>query len=534
MKVDTLLKNGNVYTQDDQNPRASAMAVWRDRLVAVGGEEVEGLAGPGTRVIDLGGGTVVPGFCDAHIHWSWTAENMKAVNLYDVPAKEEAVRMIAEAAKTVRPGEWIYGSGWAQGLWGDQFPTAADLDAVAGENPVYLSARSGHAIWVNSLALKLAGITDDTPDPPKGEIQRDKKGRATGILLEEADALVSKHCPPRIPAVVADTVRDAQPEAWKTGLTSMHDYDRPDAFAAYQILHQRGELGIRILKNINDPYIHHAYDLGLRSYLGDDWLRVGGLKMFADGALGAVTARMIEPYEGKPGYHGLYVTEKEELERLALEGTERGFYSTIHAIGDQAVRDVLRLYKKVRAHEARLGIRREERRHRIEHFQLVHPDDASMLGDLGITASIQPIHATNDYEMADRHWGGRARWGYNPHFGLDRGLPVVFGSDAPVEPFDPLVGIHAAVTRRRKDGSPGPEGWYPECRVSVEQAVKCYTKYPAWSAGMENDLGMLKAGCLADLVVLDQDIYTIDPNTLLDVSIRGTMAGGEWRWGEWA
>lgn len=530
----TILHNARIYTMDAQNSGASAIAIENERIVAVGGQEVLSLKTPSTRMHDMQGAVLLPGFCDAHIHWSWTALNMKAVNLFDIPSKQHAVEMIAEATRAAKPGEWIYGFGWAQGMWeGGHFPTAADLDAVTPENPVYLPARSGHATWVNSLALKIAGITDATPNPEQGEIQRDKNGRATGILFEDANVLVGKHVPKKTQQEIADAVREAQPEAWKTGLTQMHDYDGPDAFAAYQILKERGELGIRIMKNVNDEYIHHAHNLGLRSYFGDEWLRIGGLKIFADGALGSVTALMIDPYEGEAEYRGLRVTSKERMRELVLEGTRLGFFATIHAIGDLAVRDVLDVFEEARKLERELGIPRLERRHRIEHFQLVHPDDVHRLGDLDITASIQSIHATADIDMADRHWGKRARLGYNPRVGLDRGTCVVLGSDAPVEPFNPIRGIHAAVTRRRPDGSPGPDGWWPEARTTVEEALRCYTSNCAWSARLEDKLGMLKPGYLADIVALDKDPYQVEPHDLLSLGVQGTMVGGNWVWGHW-
>lgn len=533
--ITAILKNANVYTLDPSLPRASNIAILNDRIVAAGGDEVLDLKEARTRVFDMEGAMVLPAFCDAHIHWSWTALNMRAVDLFDVPDKEEALRLVGEAVRKAEPGEWIYGFGWAQGIWPDgRFPTAADLDRVAPENPVYLPARSGHATWVNSLALRLAGVGPSTPDPEGGEIQRDARGNPTGILLEDASRLVERLVPKNSPEDIATAVEEAQPAAWRSGLGSLHDYDGPDAFAAFQILRDRKKLGLRIMKNINDQYIQHAHGLGLRSGFGDKWLRIGGLKIFADGALGSVTACMIDPYEGEKDYRGLVVTPKEKIEELVLNGTRQGFFSTIHAIGDQAVRDVLDVIERARVVEGKLGIPRTARRHRIEHFQVVHPDDLNRAAELDVTVSIQPIHATADYPMVDKHWGERGRWSYNPRPHIDQGAHVVFGSDAPVEPFDPLKGIHAAVTRRRPDGSPGGEGWWPEARTTVDEAIRCYTTEPAWSSGMDDELGRILPGYLADFAVLDRDLYKVDPDELLGVNVLGTMVGGEWRHGPWA
>src|SRR5581483_1355934 len=245
--------------------------------------------------------------------------------------------------------------------------------------------------------------------------------------------------------------------------------------------------------------------------------------------LGARTALMIDPYEGEPDNRGIMVTDKEEIYEKVSAASRAGFPSTIHAIGDRAVHDVLDVYETVRREEAAQGIRPVERRHRIEHVQLIHPSDSQRLAELGVIASMQPIHATSDYLMAERYWGARSRWSYNARLQLDSGAKIAFGSDSPVEPFEPLKGIHAAVTRRRADGSPGPEGWYPELRLTVDAAIRGYTQGPAYAAGMENRLGQIAPGFLADLVALDRDLYGVPPDELLATQVVGTMVGGVWR-----
>jgi len=359
---------------------------------------------------------------------------------------------------------------------------------------------------------------------------RDASGQPSGILLEDpAMTLVARHIPTPTPEQVASWMSEAQRQAWAAGLTGLHDYDNPGCLIALQMLRERGDLGLRVVKQINDPWIEHAHELGLRSGFGDEWLRIGGLKIFADGALGPRTAAMIAPYEGEPDNVGIVVTDKETMFDLVSRASAAGLPSTIHAIGDRAVHDVLDVYEAVRAQEAARGVPRTARRHRIEHVQIIHPDDARRLGALGIIASMQPIHATSDYAMADRYWGARARWSYNWRLQREAGAVLAFGSDAPVEPFAPLLGIFAAVTRRRPDGSPGPDGWYPEGRLDVDTTLRAFTQGPAYAAGMEHDLGTLAPGYLADLVVLDRDLYTIAPDEILATRVLGTMVGGEWK-----
>ncbi len=531
-QIDRLLINGNIYTLSPAAPHATAVAISRDRIVVVGDDSLRDLAGPHTAVDDLGGKTALPGLTDAHIHWQWTSSALRDINLMDTPSKEDALRRVAERARTSRPGEWLVGRGWAQASWpGGAFPTAADLDAVAPDNPVYLTARSGHAAWVNSAALREAGIGSGTPDPAGAVIQRDAAGRATGILLEgPAMDLVADLIPRLTADQLADLMEQSQTLAWKSGLTGIHDFDDPDAFEAMELLHEQGRLGLRIVKNINRPFIEHAIRLRLRWGFGDDWLRLGGMKLFADGALGPRTALMIEPYEGEPDNRGVAVLDKEEIYELVSAASRAGFPSTIHAIGDKAVHDVLDVYQAVRQEEAGRGVHPTERRHRIEHVQLIHPDDAHRLADLDIIASMQPIHAMSDYPMADRYWGARAQWGYNARGQIDVGARVAFGSDSPVEPFQPLKGIHAAVTRRRADGSPGLDGWFPDARLTIDEAIRGYTQGPAYAAGMEDRLGMIAPGYLADLVLFDQDLYAVPPDDLLGVQVLGTMVGGAWRY----
>jgi predicted amidohydrolase YtcJ len=534
--ADLLLVNGRIVTLDERRGRVTTLAIQSGRIVAAGADgELDSLRGPQTRVTDLQGATVLPGLVDAHMHWQRFSESLAAVDLFQIPSKEAAVQRVAERAAEVPPGRWITGFGWAQDVWPDpRFPTAHDLDRATPEHPVFLRARSGHAAWVNSRALRLAGVTADTAVPDGSDILRDDHGEPTGILLEwNAMALVERVIPPPTVDETADAMLRAQRVAHGMGMTGLHDFDDQPCFAALQRLRERGELGLRVLKNVNLKYLDSLLHLGVRWGLGDSWLRVGGLKLFADGALGAHTAAMIEPYEGEPDNRGIVVVPKETMAEAVIRATEAGLPSTIHAIGDRAVHDVLDVYALAREREAALGIPRHARRHRIEHVQVIHPADVGRLADLDLIASMQPIHATSDYPVADRFWGSeRVAFSYNPRLQLDRGVVVAFGSDAPFDLPGPLAGIHAAVTRQRPDGTPGPEGWTPAARVTLEEAIRAYTIAPAYTAGLEHELGRLAPGYRADLVVIAGDYLGMHGDELLAACILGTMVDGLWRYGD--
>jgi predicted amidohydrolase YtcJ len=532
-----LLYNANIYTLNPALPRASQMLIRDGVIEAVGGSDANfaGLIMRDALRQDMGGAMIIPGLVDSHIHWSWVAQKLRQIDLSNVPSLADAVAQVDKQAAQTAAGSWITGVGWGQGQWAETnfaFPTASDLDAVTANKPTCLKARSGHASWVNSLALQLAEITDSTPDPAGGKIVRDAAGKATGILLETAMNLVDKHVPPIVGNELAALMEESQKLLWAVGLTGLHDYDGPAAMEAIQRLHRRGALGLRVVKNINDPFIDHAIALGLHWGFGDDWLRLGGLKIFADGALGSLTAAMLAPYEGHPNNHGIFITHDQPIDQMVWRASQAGFPSTIHAIGDAAVRQVLDAYAFVRQKEAENGIARTARRHRIEHVQHIGLADENRLASLDLIASMQPIHATADYQMADRYLGPvRARRSYNARAQIDHGARVAFGSDAPIEPYDPLRGIFAAITRRREDGSPNEEGWYPENRITLTEALLGYTQGAAYAAGMEGKLGQLTAGYLADLVVLDHNLYSLAAQDLLRAKVVATMTGGIWRYG---
>ncbi len=519
-----ILHNGRIHTLESSQTYPTAVAVRGETVLAVGSDaEVLNLARPGEERIDLAGRTVIPGLVDAHIHLYWLAQTRLWVDLQGVTALEAVLERVAARAAVTPAGEWIQGRGWNQNLWPTRaFPTAADLDHVAPGHPVYLIAQSGHGGWCNSLALKLAEITPQRPDPPGGQFQRDAAGQLTGIVLEEAMKIVRRTIgEPPIPEA-AEAIEAVFPDLWAAGITGVHCMDSHEwtSVHALEYLHAAGRLGLRVLKYLPKDRFDEVLERGYYSGQGDDWLRVGGVKLFADGALGVRTGAMLEPYEGEPDNCGMYTLEPEELADLGRRASAAELSLAVHAIGDRTNRMALDQLAQLPRPAAVP--------HRIEHVQIIHPDDLGRLAAHGITASMQPIHAPSDMEMAERHWGERTRHAYAFCSVLEAGTRMAFGSDAPVESFAPLLGMHAAVTRRRVDGAPGPDGWHPEQRLTLSQALRGFTLGAAEAAGTAHKLGTLRAGKLADLVVLDRDLFAIDPQEIPAVQVLGTMIGGRW------
>jgi predicted amidohydrolase YtcJ len=428
----------------------------------------------------------------------------------------------------------VLGHGWNQNNWTEGYGTAEQLDRIAPQNPVYLTAKSLHAAWANSAALRQSGINAQTPDPAGGKVQRHEDGSPTGILLETAMSLVSTVIPEPSSERVAETIFSAQSKLWETGITGVHDFDGRICFAALQQLHLANNLKLRVIKSIPIESLSYAIALGLRTGFGDDWLRIGSIKAFADGALGPRTAAMLKPYEGEPENRGLLMLDSEALFEQGQLAVENGLSLAVHAIGDLANHEVINAFSQLRDFEQQMIISKEDwektqkLRHRIEHVQIIHPDDLPRLASLDVIASMQPIHATSDYPTADRYWGDRSRFSYAWQKLFDQGTRMAFGSDAPVESPNPFWGLHAAVTRRKKNGSPGPQGWYPAQKLSLSAALEGFTSGAAYAAGMEGRLGKLAPGYLADLLVLDEDIFTCDPDNIWQIRPQGTMIAGEW------
>lgn len=561
--ADLLFTNGRVYTADPAGPRwPEAVAVRGDAILAVGRtRDLLDLRGPATEVVDLRGCSLLPGFTESHIHFIELALRASQVEATAARSATEVAELVraklaadpSDPADFRKPeGPWLRGGGWNVNAWTDgSRPHRRVLDAVAPAVPVALDSKELHSVWLNSEALRRAGITAATPDVPGGVIERDADGEPTGVLKENAVSLAAAAYPRPELAETAAAVRAAIPAMWQAGIVALHNAnDTADglAFRTYQELRRRGELGLRVLQQIPACNLAHARALGLRSGLGDAWLRIGGVKFFADGALGSRTASMLQPYQGEPDNWGVAATDPEELLEQALAASAAGLSLTIHAIGDRANRDVLNVLAEVRRQEANGGWRIADGewriadgewpsaishqpaalRHRIEHVQCIHPDDLPRLAQLDILASVQPIHATSDIFIVDQYWGAeRAAGAYAFRRLLDSGAHLVFGSDGPIEPHAPLIGIHAAVTRRRADGTPGPDGWQPQERITVAEAVDAYTYWPAYAAGEESYRGSIAPGKAADMVVLSEDIFAAEPMAILETQVAMTVVDGQ-------
>jgi len=525
MPDDLVLVNGRIHTLNPTRPLATALVARWDRIAYVGDDAAaRAFAGAGAEVVDLQGACILPGLADAHIHFTMFALGLQNVQA-ETDTLEECLRRVAEQAARTPAGEWVTGFGWNHNVWGGAFPTAGMLDRVAPQHPVALSTKSGHASWVNARALALAGITAETPDPVGGKIVRDAQGRPAGVLLDEAMALVNRVIPEPTLERTVEAIRYALPLAHRAGLTAIHDMGDAAALRAYQTLHGRGELTLRVVKSIPMDALDNALAVGLQTGLGDERLRLGHVKMFMDGALGPRTAHMLEGYTDAPGDRGIGVNDPAAILDAVRRANAAGLACAVHAIGDRANRDILDIYARVQQ-EASGDAPWRPLRNRIEHVQILHPDDVARLGRLGIVASMQPIHATSDMDIAEQHLGERCRTAYAWRSVLEGGAVLALGSDCPVEIIDPLAGIHAAVTRRRSDGSPGSAGWHPEQRLTVEEAVRGYTWGPSYAAGMEARLGVLEPGKLADITILDRDLWDIDPMDILNATVLGTIVGG--------
>ncbi|OGO14452.1 MAG: hypothetical protein A2Y93_14300 [Chloroflexi bacterium RBG_13_68_17] len=520
-----ILLRGRIYTSAD-GQAVEALAVRGDRVLLAGTNDDAGaLAGPETETVDLDGRTVLPGLTDAHLHLQAYARHLGHIDC-ETSDLQECLERVRASAQRAAPDEWILGHGWNHNVWG-AYGSAAALDAVTGGRPTYLTAKSLHCAWANSAALAAAGVESSTADPPGGRIERDAGGRPTGILFENATHLVSRCIPPPTSAQVTESIAAALESLVRLGLTCVHDFDGAACLRALQLLRDDGRLSLRVVKHIQSDQLEAALDLGLRTGFGDDWLRIGHLKLFADGALGPRTAWMLAPYDGEPDNVGMGQTSKAELVSLGRRAIPAGLALAVHAIGDRANREVLDAFELLQDLEAAGPLPRAP--HRIEHVQLIHPSDMPRLARLGVVASMQPIHAPSDMLMADRYWGQRVRSAYAWRSLAAAGATLAFGSDAPVESPNPFWGLHAAVTRRRHDGSPGPDGWIPGERLSLSQALDAYTRGPARAAWPDATRGRLASGCLADLIILDQDPWALDPGDLFGLRPIGTVVGGLFR-----
>lgn len=517
--------NAKILDLTNKNRMNSVLVISGDTIVARGGEELIDQCPVGAKKTNMEGKFLLPSFTDAHIHLLNYAFALEHVNV-ETKTKAEALERVRERCANAKPGEWVIGNGWQHNDWGGWLPTRVELDAISPRNPVYLHGKSLHVGWANSLAISAAGVNQNTVDPENGRIVRDSHGVATGIFLESAMQILEK----AIPAKSIDQSRQALNNAFKQlhkfGITSVHDFDYKLAFQTYQAMDVDDELGVRVVKSVPVDMLDHAVGLGLRSGFGSKKLRVGAVKLFMDGALGPRTAAMIQPYEGESDNTGILNMDTEEFVEIGKKAIGGGLSITAHAIGDMANHVLLDGFNTLNrlAEKENLG----SFRHRIEHVQLLHNEDVPRLAALGITASMQPIHAISDMEAAEKFWGGRARYSYAWRSQLEQGAELIFGSDAPVESPNPFWGIYAA-TRREKLDAPGSGAWIPEETISLTQALKAYTEAPARAGYFDGVVGRLEPGYAADLITLDKNPFDLKPEELRDYLPEQVMFAGNWQ-----
>lgn len=485
------------------------------RIVATGRLADLSRGAAGAERVDLRGGLMVPGWGDAHVHFMWWAIQMGQLDLRDARTLEEALERIALRARELPEGAWLLGGRFDKNRWG-RWPTASDLDRATAGRPAALRSRDGHARWLNSPALRLAGIGRGSAAPAGGEIGRDAAGLPSGILKENANALVERVIPGPSSDECLAAVRRGQAEAWRRGLTALEDLEQASAREAFDRLHAAGGLGLRVEMGIPRADLAEAIALGRRTGEGDEWLRTGHCKFFADGALGSQTAALEEPYEGSED-RGIVTIEPADLAREVASAAAAGIAVAIHAIGDRAVHLALDAIEPTRRTQPRL-------RQRVEHVQLVRADDLPRFGRLGVVPSMQPIHATSDRDLVDRHWGqARAARAYPWRSLVDGGAVLAFGSDAPVEPIDPLLGVHAAVARRRPADV---DRWHPEQALTLDEALAGYAAGVAYATGRERERGALVPGLQCDATIVDRDLATLAPEEWLGARVSGTVTGG--------
>jgi predicted amidohydrolase YtcJ len=526
LAADLVVTHANVWTGETSRPSAAAIAVIGDRIVDVGSvEEIERWRGASTAVVDAGGRRVVPGFNDAHVHFVSGGTQLDSVDLKDADSEAEFARRIGERARS-RPGQWILGGDWDDQRWSPpRLPTRDDVDDRTNGTPVFVNRYDGHMALANSAALGRAGITEQTADPPGGEIVRDARGLPTGVLKDAAMDLVRKV----VPAMTAEqrlrAVKRALEHAASLGVTSVQDMNPSyEDLAVYADLANRGDLTARIYAAPLETGWYDQARLGIRRSFGSPWLRIGAVKGFADGSLGSTTAYFFQPYADAPGTRGLLSDEMQDVAQMRnrlMAADHAGLQLCIHAIGDAAISQVLDIFGAiVKANGAR------DRRFRIEHAQHIASKDFDRFAGLDAIASVQPYHAIDDGRWAERRIGPeRITTTYAFRSLLDRGVRLALGTDWDVAPLNPMLTIYAAATRATLDGR-NPNGWVPGQKITVPEAVAAYTSGSAFAEFQEKEKGTIARGKLADLVVLSDDIFGIAPAAIKDVQVLTTIAGG--------
>lgn len=525
---DLVIINATIRTMDPRQPQASAVAIFGDRIAAVGSSaEIQALASKWTRVIDAENRLVLPGFNDSHVHFLAGGFSLSNVDLRDAQSPAELARRLAEYARKLPEGQWILGGDWDHERWpGAPLPTRVLIDAATAAHPVFVNRLDGHMALANSLALRLGGISKASPDPPGGLIVRDpKSGEPTGILKDAAQTLVERVVPQKSVTEKRMAARAASEHAAQWGVTSLTDVSGGEEVGMYQGLQEGGQLKTRIYAIHSIVSWEVLAKAGVRAGFGNDMIRIGGLKAFSDGSLGSSTALFFEPYDDAPGNRGLLFDQMlpEGIMLQRVQAADKlGLQIMIHAIGDEANLRILDIYRETtEKHGAR------DRRFRIEHAQHLRASEIPRFGREQVIASMQPYHAADDGRWCEKRIGAqRAKGTYAFRSLLDSGAVLAFGSDWTVAPLNPLAGIKAAVTRQTLDGK-HPNGWVPEQRISVDEAVRAYTVGSAYAEFTDLVKGTLTPGKLADLVMLDQDIYRIDPATIDRARVLLTVIGGK-------
>lgn len=525
--ADLVIVNARVYTADDARPLAEAFAVRGGTVAFVGSaREARALAGATTRVVDLGGRTVIPGMVDAHAHFAGLAQTLSIVDLMGVPSYAELIARVQARAATLPKGAWVEGRGWDQNQWADgRFPTHEALSAAVPDHPVFLTRVDGHAALVNAAAMKAAGLTRATRDPAGGRILKGTNGEPTGVLIDRADAIVSRVMPSPTREQTRNALLEAQRVMHRWGLTGVHDAGAGRAtIELYDEMARSGDLQLRLYAMIADDSaaIAHFLAMGPRSALHDGRLWVRSIKLYSDGALGSRGAALLEPYSDDAGNTGLLVSPPAHIQDVAERALARGFQVNTHAIGDRGNRLVLDAYEK-----ALDKFPRADHRFRIEHAQILHYSDIPRFAQLGVIPSMQASHQTSDMYWAGKRLGPERLLGaYAWRSLLNSGVIISNGSDFPVEYVNPLISFHAAIARQDANDYP-VGGWYPDQRMTRDEALKSMTLWPAYSAFQEEELGSLTVGKHADFVVLDQDIMRVPVELVLKTEVVATWVGGK-------
>ena len=527
-KADMVLLKGAVWTVNPKQPWAEAVAVGGEKILEAGSTvEIKKLIGANTRVINLKGDLVLPGFIDSHAHFIDGGFSLLSINLRDVKTREEFVEKIRNKAEELGKGGWILNGDWDhQQFTPPELLKKEWIDEVTAQNPVCVNRHDGHMVLVNSLALKIAGITRDTPSPEGGEILKDPfTGEPTGILKDAAMELVFIHVPEPSLKEKLKAAEVALRHAAEVGVTSVHDMASASNFEVYQELLRLNRLTARLYVYFPIKEIDNFIRLKLKSPFGNNFLKIGGLKGFVDGSLGSSTALFFEPYTDDPEKYGILVSDmfpEGIMEKRVMLADKSGLQVAVHAIGDKANHIILDIFEKVIAQN---GVR--ERRWRIEHAQHLLPEDIERMSKLRIIASVQPYHALDDGRWAEKKIGKeRRQYSYAYKSLLEKGVLLACSSDWTVAPLDPLTGIYAALTRQTTDGK-NPQGWIPEEKISLEEAVKGYTLNGAYAEFSENIKGSVEKGKLADLVVLSQNIFKIPPEEIKKTEVKMTIFNGK-------